>query len=545
MFRHHFDFWPLITGCIALVVCVPVITVISLAYLPGVENTWPHLIDTVLFDYIRNTVTLMIAVGFGTLLIGVSTAWLVTAYRFPGRKTFIWALLLPMAIPAYIIANVYVELLEYAGPVQTFLRATFGWTTSSSYWFPEVRSLSGAAAMMTLVLYPYVYMLSRAAFMDQKESLINASQLAGKNGWQTFFNVILPMARPGIVLGLILVLMETIADFGTVEFFSVDTFTRGIYNVWLGMSDTNGAARLAAVLLSVIVILVFLEKRSRNKQRFFQPSSSSKPMEPKVLSFGSSLLAIVICILPILLGFILPFVLLVKWSFQTYPHRYTETFWSDLSNSLTLSSSASILAVILAIILAYGARLSKKRSLSVLTKISSMGYALPGPIIALGVLVPFAYIDNAVDEWMMAQWGLSTGLILSGTVFAIIFAYIIRFLAVSFGAVEAGLTKISHSMDEVSQSMGKSRLSTLLNVHVPLLKGSVLTALILVFVDGLKELPATLMLQPFNYSTLATRVFEYASDQRLQESAPWSVAIVLTGILPVILLSYSISKNRT
>lgn len=544
MIKNRFDLWLILTGIIALVICIPVFSVTVLSFFPSEENTWSHLMDTVLMDYIGNTITLMLTVGLGTLVIGVCTAWLVTAYEFPGRKVLVWALLLPLAIPAYIIANVYVEALEYAGPVQTVLRKFFEWRNAGDYWFPEVRSLGGAATMMTMVLYPYVYMLSRAAFLSQKESLINASRLAGKSNLQTFFQVVLPLARPGIALGVILVLMETIADFGTVEFFAVDTFTRGIYNVWLGMYDTNGAARLAVALLFFILILVYFEKQSRHRQRYHQSGASSQTLRSRKLSFMKSITAFLACSFPVILGFILPFTLLIKWSFQNYPHRYIETFWGDLFNSLTLAGTASILAVLLAIMLAYGTRLSDSKSLSFLTKIASMGYALPGPIIALGVLVPFAYFDNSLDLWMTNHFNVSTGLILSGTVFAIIFAYIIRFLAVSFGAVEAGLGKISFNMDEAAQSLGKNRLMTLVNVHVPLMKGSVLTALILVFVDGLKELPATLMLQPFNYSTLATRVFEYASDQKLQESAPWSVAIVLTGILPVILLSLSISQKR-
>ena len=537
------DSWSVFTVSLALIFSIPIFAVIGLAFTPS-DEVWSHLSTTVLPRYARNTFLLMLGVGAGVLVIGISTAWLVTMYRFPGQRVFEWALFLPLAMPAYVIATVYVQILEFAGPVQSFLRLLFGWQSAQDYWFPHIVSLEGAIAMLVLVLYPYVYLLARASFLDLSMNMMEVGQLLGKGAWKNFWQVALPLSRPAIVVGLILALMETIGDFGTVQIFAVSTFTTGIYSVWLGMYNAPGAAQLATTLLVFVAILVFLERLSRRRKRYHHNKQNGMDKKKPRLSGGHALMAFLCCFLPILFGFLIPFLLLLKWVFETYEQTLTHRFINDASNSVMLAGIAAVLSVLLALLTAYGVRLRPTKLVRITTRIATLGYAVPGPIIALGVLLPFAGLDNAVDRFMRDVFDFSTGLILSGTIVAVVFAYLVRFLALSFGTLEAGLTKITKNLEEVSKTLGQGTFATLRRVHFPLLQGSALTAAILVFVDVMKELPLTLMLQPFNFSTLATRIYEYASDERLHESSLWSVTIVMVGILPVIILSRGITKSH-
>ena len=537
------DRWTIATIAVAFILSLPVLSMIYLAILPG-DEVWTHLANTFLTDYIVNTLNLLFLVGIGSLVLGVSAAWIICMYDFPGRRIFEWSLLLPMAIPSYIIASVYVELFEYAGPVQKWLRSVFQWKSGQDYWFPEIRSIGGGAFMMILVLYPYVYMLSRASFMNQSSGMIEMSQVLGQGARTTFIRIALPLARPAIVLGLTLVLMETISDFGTVELFAIDTFTRGIYNVWLNMGNITGAAQLSVSLLVFVVLLIYLEKGSRAKQKFHLQEGAFRKMKPYTLGVKGKCFCLGYFLLLLVFGFALPFGLLLHWSLEDYSNRFIDTFYTDLANSFTLATSAAFISICIALFLASGNRFKKLISIQFFTRISNLGYAVPGPIIALGVLVPFLAFENYLDTWMRSQFQVSTGLFLTGTLSTMIFAYMVRFLAVSYGSIEAGLTKISQSMDNVARTLGNSPLKVIYKIHLPMLKSSIFTASILVFVDTLKELPITLILQPFNFSTLSTRIFEYASDERLQESAPWAVAIVLIGLIPVLILNKSISKSR-
>ena len=543
-FKNCFDGWSVFTVLLALIFSIPIFAVIGLAFIPS-DEVWSHLSSTVLPRYVRNTILLMLGVGAGVVVIGTSTAWVVTMYRFPGQRVFEWALFLPLAMPAYVIATVYVQLLEFAGPIQSFLRMIFGWQSTRDYWFPQIVSMEGAITMMILVLYPYVYLLARASFLELSTNVMEVGQILGKGAWKNFWQVALPLSRPAIVVGLILALMETISDFGTVKIFAVSTFTTGIYTVWLGMYNAPGAAQLATTLLVFVSILIFLERLSRHRKRYHPSDQNRMERKKTQLSGKRALLAFLCCLLPILFGFLIPFILLIKWVFETYEETFTHRFINDASNSVLLASIAAGLSVLLALLTAYGLRLRPTKLLRITTRIATLGYAVPGPIIALGVLLPFAGLDNAVDRFMRETFGISTGLILSGTIFAVIFAYLVRFLALSFGTLEAGLTKITKNFEEVSRTLGQGTFSTLRRVHFPLLHGSLLTAAILVFVDVMKELPLTLMLQPFNFSTLATRIYEYASEERLNECSLWSVAIVLVGIVPVVILSRGIAKSRS
>ncbi len=534
------DRWSLGVSLIAILFALPIVAVLSSVFYPTGE-AWRHLVDTVLVTYVINSVLLMLGVAFGVLSIGVTTAWLVTNYEFPLRRLFSWAQLLPLAIPAYIIAYTYTGILDYAGPVQTLLRDWFGpWISD---WFPEIRSLWGAMAMLSLVLYPYVYLLARAAFLQQSVSVQDASRLLGCNPWQTFTLVALPMARPAIIAGTSLALMETLADYGTVQYFGVDTFTIGIFRTWFGLGDANAAAQLASVLLSFVLVLVGLEVYSRRRARYHHVGSSGQPLVPIILTGWKRYLASVACFTPLFFGFVVPFAVLAYWSLITAQDMIDESFVSLVMHSFTLAGVTALLAVALSLFMAYGKRLRSVPSVLAAVRIAGSGYAIPGTVIAVGVLVPLAWLDNRINDWL-EPYGLEPGLLLSGTLFALVFAYLVRFLAVSIHTVDAGLSNVHANMDDAGRSLGYRPREVLRYVHLPMIRGSLLTAALIVFVDVLKELPATLILRPFNYNTLAVRAFELASDERLMDSASAAIAIVLVGLIPVILLSRSITASR-
>ncbi|WP_417501470.1 ABC transporter permease [Marinobacter sp.] len=526
------------------IVALPVLSVIFLAFFPE-ENIWPHLLDTTLPRYLVTTIKLMAGVGAITLVIGLSTAWAVTMCDFPGRRFFEWAMLLPFAVPAYVIAYVYTSLLDYAGPVQGALRDLFGWTNAADYWFPEIRSLEGATLMIGLVLYPYVYLLARAAFLEQSPSLFAVSRSLGHSALSTFFKVVLPIARPAVAVGLSLVLMETLNDFGTVDFFAVQTLTAGLFDTWMNLGNLGGAAQIATTMLIFVVILVTLERYSRRRQQQFAARDNRDPIRRFTMSFPRQLICVAVCALPVVLGFVIPGVTLGVYAWEYFGESWNPDFIRNTFNSLFLSGTAALTTLLIGITLAYSRRLHNTRGMQVLMRLSSLGYAMPGAVLAVGVIVPLAGFDNWLDSLMRDYFGVSTGLLLSGSAFAIVFAYTVRFLAVSAGSVESALQKITPSMDMASRSLGNSPGKTLVKVHLPMLRGTLITAALVVFVDCMKELPATLILRPFNFETLATYVYQFASDERLYHSALPALIIVLAGIIPIILMSRSISNTRS
>jgi iron(III) transport system permease protein len=534
--------WTVSGAAVALVILTPILTIVAFLFAPASEN-WPHLVDTVLADYIRNSLVLMFGVALGAGSIGITTAWLTSMYSFPGRGILIWAQLLPLGIPAYIIAYTYTGILEVSGPLQTWLRLFFD-LQYGEYWFPDVRSLWGAIAMFSLVLYPYVYLLARAAFIEQSVCVLEASRTLGCGPWRSFWSVALPLARPAIVAGLSLALMETLADFGTVEYFGISTFTTGIFRTWFGMYDSVAAAQLSAVLMLFVLALILLERWSRNRARFHHTTNRYRALPNVRLSPLVAWIAAIACFIPLLLGFIVPVAQLTLWAMQTWREMVDDSFIQLAINSFLLAGAAALVALLAALLLAYGNRLQPSLPMRFFSQLASMGYAIPGTVIAVGILIPFGALDNAVDAWFRDSFGIGTGLILSGTVIILLFAYTVRFLAVSLQTVEAGLGKIRPSMDEAARSMGQSSTRVLRLVHLPMMKGSLLTALVIVFVDVLKELPATLVLRPFNFNTLAVRAYELASDERLADSSTAALAIVAVGIIPVILLSTAISHSR-
>ncbi len=526
----------------ALIILTPVFTILAFLFAPASEN-WSHLTDTVLIDYINNSLLLMFGVALGAGSIGVTTAWLTSMYRFPGRGFLIWAQLLPLAMPAYIIAYTYTGMLEASGPVQTGLRAWFD-MQYGDYWFPDVRSLWGAIAMFSLVLYPYVYLLARAAFIEQSVCVLEASRTLGCGPWRSFWSVALPLARPAIAAGLSLALMETLADFGTVEYFGVATFTTGIFRTWFGMYDAVAAAQLSAVLMLFVFALIALERWSRRRARFHHTSNRYQALPAVRLSLAKAWLATIACFIPLLLGFIVPLAQLVQWAIWTWAEMVDASFIKLVINSFSLAGIAALVALVPALLLAYGNRIQPSALMHFFSRLALMGYAIPGTVIAVGVLIPFGAFDNAIDAWLRETFSISSGLMLSGTVFILLFAYTVRFLAVSLQTVEAGLGKIKGSMDEAARSMGQSSAQVLRSVHLPMMRASLLTAVVIVFVDVLKELPATLVLRPFNFNTLSVRAYELASDERLADASTAALAIVAVGIIPVILLSIAIARSR-
>ena len=527
---------------VALLLALPVLTVFGFVFQPAGE-VWRHLADTVLQDYVINSLLLLFGVGAGTLFGGVASAWLCSMCQFPGRRVFEWALLLPMAMPAYIIAYTYTGMLDFAGPVQTGLRELFGWSYGD-YWFPQIRSLGGAIVMLSLVLYPYVYLLARAAFLEQSICVLEVGRTLGAGAWTGFFRIALPLARPAVIAGLSLALMEALADYGTVQYFGVATFTTGIFRTWFGLGDSAAAAQLAALMMSFVFLLIVLERWSRRRARYHHTTGRYRHLPRYRLHGWRALAAFGLCLLPLLLGFLLPAGQLMAWAVDTAERTLDGEFLRLVWHSLSLAGAAALLAVLLGLFMAYGKRLRGSLGVAAAVRVAGMGYAVPGTVIAVGVLIPFAWIDNQIDAWMRASFDVSTGLLLSGTLAALLFAYTVRFLAVSLQTIEAGLGKIRPSMDDAARSLGLAPDQVLTRIHMPIMRGTLLTALLLVFVDVLKELPATLILRPFNYNTLAVRTFELASDERLAESSTAALAIVLVGIIPVILLSRSITRSR-
>ena len=536
------DGWTLGVIALAALLTSPILAVLGIA-MENSGDAWAHLASTVLGTYINQTFGLIIGVGAGVLIIGVGTAWLVTMFEFPGRSVLQWALLLPLAMPAYIAAYTYTDVLEFAGPVQTSLREMFGWQRPGDYWFPEIRSLGGAVTFMSLVLYPYVYLLARAAFVEQSQNLWDAARGLGLGTWRCFMRVGLPLARPAIAVGVLLALMETLNDFGTVDYFAVQTLTVGVYRVWFGMNNAPAAAQLASMVLALVLVMATLERIARGRRRY-QFSHNTPRRHPLARLRGvRGVLALLTCATPLTLGFVIPAGLMAASAVGSYGYSTGVDTLSLAFNSLAVASLAALVCLCGGLFLAYGARLSGTALVRSATRIASIGYTVPGVVLAVGVLIPAAALDNAIDGFMRTHFDIATGLMFSGTLYALIFACTVRFLALSFGSLEAGLTKITPNMDAAARSLGRRPGGVLARIHFPLLRGSLVTGAMLVFVDAMKELPMTLILRPFNFNTLATHVYEYASYEAFDQAVIAALAIVVTGLGPVIGLSLSFAGS--
>lgn len=505
-------------------------------------DVWQHLADTVLRDYVTHSFLLALFVGIGCAVLGTVLAWCCHFFHFPGRPVFEWLLLLPLAMPAYIIAYCYTGLLDFAGPLQTLLRTEFGWTYGS-YWFPEVRSLTGAVVMLILVLYPYVFIVARNAFRDQSPSMLAASQSAGLSVRQHFIRVAVPLARPAIVTGSALAMMEALADYGTVEYFGVSTFTTGIFRTWFGMGNPIAAQQLAALLTLVVFSLVLLEQFSRRKIRYFHLGQSSGQHQRVRPSRGLGITISLFCATTLLMSFFIPVVMLLRWIWMSGSDAWDPRFVTWVSNSFGLAVLAAIIVTALALMFSYAARRAGDWRMQLPLQVVKLGYAVPGTVIAVAILLPLSTLDKWLNAWSVSTFDVRLGLIFSGTLAALILAYAVRFMTVAMHQIENGLARIKPSMEQAAFSLGRGSVGVLRDVHLPLLHSGMFAALLLVFVDVLKELPATLILRPFNFDTLAVKTYELASDERLSAAALPALTILLTGLVPVILLAKAMRKG--
>lgn len=525
--------WSVAAVVISGLVVLPIVAVVVLALRPD-ANIWPHLISTVLPRYLKNTLILMAGVGLVAGAMGTGAAWLVTMYRFPGRGVLRAALLFPLAIPAYIGAYALVDFLDYSGPLQIALRGMMGWTSARDYWFPEVRSMSFAILVLASALYPYVYLMVRNALREQSGGLYEVARALGTGPWALFWRVGLPLSRPALAAGLALALMETVADFGTVQHFGVQTLTTGVFTTWLDGGDAGGAAQVALVILLMIFLLMMAERRGRRNARFFRPPRADRPVEPRALGGMQAALAFVLCALPVAFGFVLPVAVMALQALRK------PSVWLDpglaraFGNTLMVGSAAAVLTVIAAFFAAHGLRQMRRNLARVLMPMTMLGYAAPGAVLAVGVLIPLAAFDHVLANAILALTGRDPGLLLTGTAFALVLAFAMRFFGIAQSALDAAFGRIPPSLPMAARSLGRSEGQVIRAVHLPLIRGSVATTLLVVFVECVKELPATLLLRPFNFSTLSTRAYELASLERLNEAAPAALVVIAVGLVAVV-----------
>lgn len=524
--------WAWLAVGVAAVLALPIAAVVSSLLIPA-GDVWVHLWRTQLLELVGNTVLLLAGVGVGTLIVGSGLAWLIVYHRFPGRAVLEWALILPMAVPAYVIGFAFLGLFDYAGPLQTALRRSLG----PGAWLPEVRSYGGVVSMMTLVFYPYVYLLARVAFREQGAAAVETARTLGRSRWAAFLQVTLPMARPSLAAGVALAMMEALADFGTVATFGYRTLTEAIYRVWYGMFDRVAATQLASVLLLFALGLLLLERRSRGRARFTQAGRRAPAVEAVELRGGRAAAATSVCVGVLAFAFLLPVGQLGWWAVAALrAGQVAPDFAGLLTRTCALAGVTAVLACLLAVLLGYAGRLHGTPTVRVAAQLASMGYALPGAVIAVGVLLPLAWADHALVPPLERALGRPLGLLLTGSAAGLILAYVVRFLAVGLQTVEASLGKIPPSLDDAARALGARAGTALRRVHLPLIRGGLLTAVVIVFVETMKEMPATLLLRPFGLNTLAVEIWERTSEAMWQEAAVPALTLVGIGLLPVVLL---------
>lgn len=535
--------WQLLAWLIGLLLVTP-LGFLLFESLQGDSDVFQHLFDTVLWDYTRNTLLLILGVGLLSCVIALPLAWLTAYCDFPGRKQFEWALMLPLAMPTYLIAYVYTDLLDYAGPVQIALREWFGWQSPDDYWFFDIRTLTGAIVMIALVLYPYLFLIFKTALREQSFKLVQASQLMGLSPIQSFLRVSLPLGRGAIVAGITLISMEAMADFATVNYFAVSTLTTAVYDTWLGYYSLTAAAKISGIMLLILFLTIMVERFSRRNQAVYERQSSVNSATLYRLKGGAAWAASLACTVVLVLAFILPVGVLVKYAVVYADEAWNGAFFSYAWQSFKVAIVVSLVTILLSLLVLFYQRIAKHAYPLIPGRLASTGYALPGTVLAIAVLLPLTQLDDALNNWL-EPFGLSPGLLLSGTLFAMIFAYVVRFYAIAHGALESSFLRISPSLDMASQSMGKGPLQTLRKVHLPLLKRGILTAGLLVFIECMKELPAALLLRPFNFETLATHVFQYVSDEQLELASISALLIVLVGLIPLYFVNRSMEQNHS
>jgi iron(III) transport system permease protein len=535
--------WTAIVAVILFLMTLPVASILVIAASPA-ENVWPHLVSTVLPQSLAATLLLAAGTGTLTLIVGTGAAWLVTMYRFPGRVLIDRLLVIPLAMPTFIVAYCYADLFDYAGPVQTTLRSLFGWTSVRDYWFPDIRSLGGAILVIASVLYPYVYLAARATFVQQSVCALEVARTLGRTPMGAFWAVALPLARPALAAGVALVLMETLNDLGAVQHLGVQTLSASIYATWLQRSSLAGAAQLATVLLVIIVALLAAERLARGGAKVHHTTGRYRAIPFQDIEGWRGYAAAGICALPFFAGFVVPFSLLLSNSAHHAAAALESGFFRAAGNSLLLASLSAVIAVAIGLLLSYARRVAANGFTRPAARLAGIGYALPGTVLAIGILIPLAWLDNRIDALAQELFGVSTGLLVSGSILALTFAYVVRFLAVALGGIDAGLERVSPNLDAAARTLGETAISTLWRVHFPLLLPALGAAGLLVFVDAMKELPATLLLRPFNFETLATQVYGFASLEQLESAALGALTIVLVGLLPVIFLHHAIASGR-
>ncbi len=536
-----FTFWRTSSWGGSLLLVLPILAILHTA-IGDADDIFSHLMRTVLGTYAWNTISVVGLTLLLAMLFGIPSAWLMVMCRIPGARFLQWALVLPLAMPSYIVAYIYTDWFDYAGPVQIWLRDTFGWQSIHDYYFPDIRSIGGASLVLALVLFPYVYLLARGAFMEQSASLLHSARLLKCTPWGSFKRLSLPMARPAIAVGASLVAMETIGDFGTMSYFAVPTLTTAVYDTWLGYSSLTAAAKLSAMMLLVIFVLLSAERYSRRKLQLFHQESSAQP-QPYHLYGWKKWFASVWCWGLIAAAFLLPLCQLIYYAWHYFEQSWTSEFRQYSINSLLVSFWAAVVACIVAITVNFNRRLVAKPSAVVPLRIASLGYAVPGTVLAIGVMIILVSGDHIInDVASLMGWG-RPGLVMSGTMFALIVAFVARFCAVAIGSVESSLAKIPPSLDMAARTMGCNATSMLRRVHFPLIRKGILIAGLLVFIESMKELNAALLLRPFNFETLATYVFNFASDEQLEHAALAAILLVLVGLIPLIVVNRSLEQK--
>ena len=530
----NINFWIIFPIIVFVFFLMPLIAVLSSLFGEYSDN-WSHLYNYVLFDYMKNSAVLVFGVSIMALIIGAGSAWLVSNFDFLGKRFFEWALILPLSIPPYILAYTFTGLFDSYGTLNNLIRNIFE-LEQSYIFFPSIRNIWGAILVFSFTLYPYIYLVTRSAFLNQSRSTLEAGRILGLSRFEISFKLAMPMIRPAIIGGLMLVIMETLSDFGAVEHFSIPTFTTGIFRTWYGMGDLLTAMQLSSFLLILIAIFLFIENKSRRNADFVSDSSTHRPIQIERLNSKYSVLAFVFCSIPLLVGFILPTSELLVWAIYYNPSFFDDRFLDAAINTITLALIAAVLCSMIALLINFSVRINKNKILKILSSFLSIGYALPGLILAVGIVQTTTFIDSSLLN--------KTSLALTGSVFGLVLAYIIKSYALSNNTISSGMEKISMGIDNSARVLKSSGWNLLGRIHFPLLKTSFFTSIMLVISEVVKELPATLILRPFNFDTLAVSTYIYAAEERMRDAAAPSIAIIIVGLIPIIIITRMIRSSR-
>ena len=533
-FLRIFSFWRILPT-LTFVVFVSPLVIVLLSLTGDYSDNWTHLYNFVLGDYITNSIFLVLGVGLISLIIGTSSAWIITKYDFFGRRILEWALILPLAIPPYILAYTFTGLFDDYGSANEFIRWVFN-LDSSFVFFPNVRNIFGAIIVFAFTLYPYIYLISRAAFLNQSKTLTDAGRILGLGGYRIFINLGLPMIRPAVIAGLMLVIMETLSDFGAVDHFAIQTFTTGIFRTWYGMYDLHTAMQLASLLLLFIIVFLVLERSSRMNAAYNSPVSNTNSSSSEKLNGGKSFLCFIGCFIPIFIGFILPIIELSRWAFAYNTGFFNESFFIQAKNTILIALMASIVCTVIAFTINFSVRHTNVIFLKRINPFLSVGYGVPGLILAVGIVQMFTYLDKGIF--------IGFDFVLTGSLFGLLLAYLIKSYALSNSTIESGFERLSNRLDDSARVLKSSGWNLLLRVHFPLMKTSLLTSILLVMSEVVKELPATLILRPFNFDTLAVSTYIYAAEERMFEAASPAIAIVVIGLIPIIILTRMIKDSK-